>query len=338
VVVAAAGNNNNNAYHYPAAHPNAIAVAATDASDKRAGFSSYGDFVDVAAPGVNIYSTYFDPNQPYRYWGGTSMATPHVAGLAALLFSLNPRLTNAQVRTLIETNTDDLGSAGWDPYFGSGRINARRALAAAAPPPQPSPTPTPHPPLSEWPAGCLDLIADGGFETGLGSWQAKGAWTVDATRAYAGTSAAHFSGGPSAAGALTRRLNLTPPTGALPKEATLLFAYRIQNQDSGWGGSPEAPYDDWLTAEFRATDGSPVSSLLRTGNSADTATDGLPWDRYLYRMQPADLAPLTALGTVDLIFTAGNDADDLPTSFWIDSVWLCVSPPPYSYFLPMLLR
>jgi hypothetical protein len=268
---------------------------------------------------------------------GTSMATPHVAGLAALLFSLNPRLTNVQVRDLIETNAVDLGATGWDPYFGNGRINARKALAAVAPPPQPSPTPTPHPPLSEWPAGCLNLIGDGEFEAGLGSWDAEGSWAVDTTRAYAGTSAAHFSGGPAAAGAFTRRLNLAPTAGALPTEATLWFAYRIENQDRGWGSTPAAPYDDWLTAEFRTTDGAVLSSLLRTGNSADTANAGLPWDRYLYRMQAADLAPLTALGAVDLVFTAGNDADDLPTSFWIDSVRLCASPPPYRYFLPMLL-
>ncbi len=335
VVVAAAGNTGRNTYHYPAAHRNAIAVAATDAYDNRAGFSTYGDFVDVAAPGVNVLSTLMSGG--YGGMSGTSMATPHVAGLAALLFSLNPQLTNAQVRELIEQNVDDLGAAGWDPYFGNGRINARKALAAVAPSPQPSPSPTPHPPLSEWPAGCTDLIADGDFEAGLGSWQASGAWAVDTTRAYSGTNAAHFTGGPNATGTLKRTVKLTPnagaSAGALPKEATLWFAYRIENQDSGWGNSPEAPYDDWLTAEFRSTDGTVVSSLLRTGNSADTATDGLPWDRYLYRMQPADLLPLSALGTVDLVFTAGNDADHLPTNFWIDGVRLCVSPPPYRYFL-----
>jgi subtilisin family serine protease len=323
VVVAAAGNTGRNTYHYPAAHRNAIAVAATDATDKRAGFSTFGDFVDIAAPGVSVLSTLMSGG--YGGMSGTSMATPHVAGLAALIFSLNPQLTNAQVRELIETNVDDLGAAGWDPYFGSGRINAGKSLAAATPPP-----------LSEWPAGCLDLIADGGFETGLGSWQASGAWAVDATRAYAGTGAAHFTGGPNATGALRRTLRLVPAAGAFPKEATLWFAYRIENQDTGWGSSPEAPYDDWLTAEFRSIDGSRVSSLLRTGNSADTANDGLPWDRYLYRMQPADFRPLAALGTVDLIFAAGNDADAQPTSFWIDGVRLCVSPPPYRHFLPML--
>ena len=335
VVVAAAGNTGRETYHYPAAHPNAIAVAATTASDTRAGFSTYGDFVDVAAPGSSVFSTLMSGG--YGNMSGTSMATPHVAGLAALLLSLNPQLTNTQVRELIETNADDLGASGWDKRFGHGRINARKALAAVAPPPQPSPTPTPHPPLAEWPAGCLDLIADGGFEAGLGSWQASGAWAVDTTRTYTGTGAAHFTGGSNAAGTLTRRLRLAPTTGVLPKEATLWFAFRIENQDGGLGSSPEAPYDDWLTAEFRATDGNVVSSLLRTGNSADTAGDGLLWDRYLYRMQPADLLPLNALGTVDLVFTAGNDADAQPTSFWIDAVRLCVSPPPYRHFLPMLL-
>jgi hypothetical protein len=327
VVVAAAGNTGRNTYHYPAAHRNAIAVAATDANDNRAGFSTYGDFVDVAAPGVSVLSTLTSGG--YGAMSGTSMATPHVAGLAALLFSLNPQLTNTQVRELIETNVDDFGAAGWDPYFGSGRINARKSLAVAVPPP-----------LGEWPVGCQDLIADGDFEAGLGSWQASGAWAVDATHTYAGAAAAHFTGGPNATGALTRTLRLVPATGALPKEATLWFAYRIENQDSGWGSSPVAPYDDWLTAEFRATNGSPVSSLLRTGNSADTAAAGLPWDRYLYRMQQGDLLSLGALKTVDLVFTAGNDADAQPTSFWIDGVRLCMTwgDPPKRQYLPLYLN
>ena len=256
------------------------------------------------------------------------MATPHVAGLAGLLFSLNPQLTNAQVRELIEKNVDDLGATGWDPYFGHGRINARKALAAVAPPPQPSPTPTPHPPLAEWPAGCQDLVTDGGFEAGLGVWQASGAWTVDATQAYSGTKAAHFTGGPNASGFLTRTVTLTQTNElgviSFPHEGTLWFAFRIESQDGGWGSTPQAPYDDWLTAEFRSTDGKVVSSLLRTGNTADIAP-GLPWDRYLYRMQPADLQSLGALGAVDLVFTAGNDADAAPTSFWIDAVRLCMT-------------
>ena len=328
VVVAAAGNTGRNTYHYPAAHHNAIAVAATDASDNRAGFSTYGDFVDVAAPGVSVLSTLV--NGGYGGMSGTSMASPHVAGLAGLLFSLNPQLTNAQVRELIEKNVDDRGATGWDIYYGSGRINARKALAAVAPP------------LVEWPAGCQDLVPDGDFEAGLGSWQASGAWAADTTQAYSGTGAAHFTGGPNASGSLTRTLTLTQGTGvaanSFPNEATLWFAFRIESKDSGEGSTPQTPYDDWLTAEFRSTDGKLASSLLRTGNTADIAP-GLPWDRYLYRMQPGDLFSLGTLGTVDLVFTAGNDADTQPTSFWIDAVRLCMTwgEPPRRQYLPLLV-
>ena len=71
--------------------------------------------MDVAAPGSSVFSTLMGGG--YGGMSGTSMATPHVAGLAALLFSLNPQLTNAQVRELIETNADDLGAAGWDKLY-----------------------------------------------------------------------------------------------------------------------------------------------------------------------------------------------------------------------------
>jgi subtilisin family serine protease len=319
VVVAAAGNTGRTSYHYPAAHQHVIAVAATDANDNLASFSTRGDFVDVAAPGSSVWSTF--PGNRYGRMSGTSMATPHVAGLAALILSLNPTLTPDQVRAFIQDHADDLGAAGWDPLFGFGRINAGRALAAVAPHPGPAPSPTPHPPVSEWPANCIDLIADGDFETGLGGWQTSGAVAVDSSRAYSGTHAAHFPGGPNSAGVLTRTIALPP----FPQEATLWFAYRIENQDMGWGATPQAPYDDWATADLKGADGGELVALLRTGNSADTATSGLPWDRYLYRMQFVDLRlPLRLASTVELVFAAGNDSDALPTDFWIDAVRLCV--------------
>ena len=131
VVVFAAGNANRNIDtrpQYPAVYPEVIAVAATDQRDKRASFSNYGKKVDIAAPGVDIYSTV--PNNTYGFSNGTSMAAPHVAGVAALLWSKNPDMTNAQVRKCIEASADniDAKNPGFAGKLGSGRLNAVKAL------------------------------------------------------------------------------------------------------------------------------------------------------------------------------------------------------------------
>ena len=136
VVVFAAGNANNNidtTPQYPAVYPEVIAVAATDQRDKRASFSNYGKKVDVAAPGVNIYSTI--PNNTYGFKNGTSMAAPHVAGVAALIWSKNPDITNVQVRKCIEATTDniDAKNPGFEGKLGSGRLNAVKALLHVPP-------------------------------------------------------------------------------------------------------------------------------------------------------------------------------------------------------------
>ena len=135
IVVAAAGNNGADLRFYPAAYPNAIAVAATNDQDYRSCFSNYGNFTDpfvnVAAPGEGNYSTIpvdASGNDQYAVFSGTSMATPHVSGLAGLLLAQEPSRTNAAVRDLIEGTTEDLGPVGADPFFGTGRINAYRAV------------------------------------------------------------------------------------------------------------------------------------------------------------------------------------------------------------------
>lgn len=126
VVVVSAGNNaqKGNPVEYPAAFPRAIAVAATNSNDYWANFSNVKSYVDVAAPGVNILST--TPGGRFAYMNGTSMAAPHVTGLAALLASRG--LNKEWIRYQIESTATDLGSAGWDPYYGYGRINAQRAV------------------------------------------------------------------------------------------------------------------------------------------------------------------------------------------------------------------
>lgn len=138
VVVFAAGNANADidvTPQYPAVYPEVMAVAATNQSDVRASFSNFGTKVDVAAPGVNIYSAY--PDDTHAFLDGTSMASPHVAGLAALIWSFNRTLTNHQVRQLIERHCDniDARNPGFVGKLGKGRINALRSLANTPPPP-----------------------------------------------------------------------------------------------------------------------------------------------------------------------------------------------------------
>lgn len=129
LVVAAAGNDGQYGVNCPAAYDQIMAVGATTHNDTRAGYSNYGPRLDISAPGGDgsspIYSTI--PGS-YGSMYGTSMATPHVAGLAALLWSFAPGLTHEEVRDIIQSSADDLGTAGWDQYFGHGRINAWRAL------------------------------------------------------------------------------------------------------------------------------------------------------------------------------------------------------------------
>lgn len=129
IVFAAAMNSNSSAPAYPAACTNVVAVAATNSADARASFSNYGSWITIAAPGEGIYTT--TRGGGYGSWNGTSFASPMTAGLAALILSVNPMLTNAQVVDILKKNSDDLGTAGFDQYFGNGRINALRALAAA---------------------------------------------------------------------------------------------------------------------------------------------------------------------------------------------------------------
>ena len=133
ILVAGAGNEGGGVL-YPARYPNCIAVGATDEGDNwcgesiwGAGFSSsYGAEIDVVAPGNNIVSTY--PGGGFAVGSGASMATACVSGMAALTVSVNPNLSNVQVRDVIRSTCDDLMEAGWDEYTGYGRINVLEAI------------------------------------------------------------------------------------------------------------------------------------------------------------------------------------------------------------------
>jgi len=135
LVIAAAGNSRSNQPFYPAALDDVVGVAATRNDDTSWSLSNYGPFVEVSAPGYAIYSTYNDLGNTYsgyNYMSGTSMATPHVAGLAGLLLSQNPALTVAQIRSIMQSTAVDLGAPGRDDNFGYGRIDTFAALQAGA--------------------------------------------------------------------------------------------------------------------------------------------------------------------------------------------------------------
>ncbi|HKV77256.1 MAG TPA: choice-of-anchor D domain-containing protein [Candidatus Sulfotelmatobacter sp.] len=137
VVVAAAGNNNDDARnYYPANLPQVITVAATDHNDNIAYFSNWGSKIDVAAPGVDILSlraagtTMGTPvNSYYTRADGTSMAAPHVSGLASLILAQHPTYSNEDVRQAVRASANNLGTSGFDLNYGYGRINASAALA-----------------------------------------------------------------------------------------------------------------------------------------------------------------------------------------------------------------
>lgn len=212
-VLAVAMMNSNDATRWvPAAYPNVIAVGATDSSDRRAspfdwgGGSCYGNGIDIVAPGNIIYSTVLNNN--YATASGTSMATPLVAALSGLIWSVAPNLTNEQIRQVLhETAIDGVGRAtedtpGWDRYMGYGRIDAAKAVARArqlasqATPTPATPTSTATPTAAATatatrtatptatsaatstplPAACLDSLTNGGFASAEG-------WTLAGRRA-----------------------------------------------------------------------------------------------------------------------------------------------------------
>jgi thermitase len=130
VLVAASGNDNTAQPSFPAAYPEVISVGAVNPDLSFAHYSNYGTYLDVVAPGTNIASTF--SQHRYAALSGTSMAAPHVTALAGLIRSMNPHLTNDDVKQIIIETAADLDENGKDPYYGYGLINVYRALEQAS--------------------------------------------------------------------------------------------------------------------------------------------------------------------------------------------------------------
>ena len=206
VLVAAAGNSGEEAPFYPAAYPGVIAVSATDDLDHVTDFSTFGSWIDLAAPGQSILSLragftdmYAEADEPYvhiidgSYYlaSGTSMAAPHVAGAAAWLRAVSPGLVVDFVYDILTSRADDLldpygrgdNLPGRDPYSGFGRLNMEQALLAAPPLRAVLESPRPHQLVS----GLLTVVGTaagdptGTFVLDYGRGPAPAEWTPLAT-------------------------------------------------------------------------------------------------------------------------------------------------------------
>mgnify|MGYP003631350329 FL=1 len=127
LLVAAAGNAGTSAKSYPASYDAVMSVAAVDSNENRASYSQYNDQVEIAAPGSAVYSTY--PTDTYASLSGTSMATPHVAGGAALVWSYFPQCSNTQIRNALTSAAEDKGANGRDNLYGFGLMQLEDAYS-----------------------------------------------------------------------------------------------------------------------------------------------------------------------------------------------------------------
>lgn len=125
LIIAAAGNNGSSNYSYPGSYGSVISVGAVNSNKSLASFSQRNNQVDLVAPGVGVESTY--PGGRYRSFSGTSMATPHVSGVAALVWSHFPSRSAREIRQALESSAEDLGPPGRDDRFGHGLVNAKAA-------------------------------------------------------------------------------------------------------------------------------------------------------------------------------------------------------------------
>jgi thermitase len=125
LLVAAAGNDGNSTLEYPAAYAEVVSVAASDSNDAHASFSNTNSDVEVDGPGVNVLSTY--SGSSYTTLSGTSMATPHASGVAAIIWDKYPTAAASTIRSKLDASVDDLGVAGRDSTFGFGRVNLLKA-------------------------------------------------------------------------------------------------------------------------------------------------------------------------------------------------------------------
>ena len=183
VVVASAGNSGPGAgVAYPAAYPGVISVGATDSNDAIASFSSTGPGLVLSAPGVSILTLNVTSSEAVPgYWDGTSFSSPMVAGVVALMRSVNSSLTPSQVMTILEQTALDLGTPGYDQSYGYGRVRADLAVAAATTTSSTTSTTLPSGGTTRYEETNVNLLYAGTWTTLSGSTYSGGSFAYTST-------------------------------------------------------------------------------------------------------------------------------------------------------------
>jgi titin len=317
VVVAAAGNDGGDLVSCPAAYPTVIAVGATRIDGQVTFYSNRGAALDIAAPGGDpnvdqdgdgfndgvLQETYCldaftmlitgDYGQFCEmYLSGTSMASPHVAGTAALLLGADPGLSALQVRYLIETTAHDRGAAGWDSEYGHGALDGAAAVASllAGPPPEITPTPFPTPTPIVAPNAPSELVA-----TALSSTSVRLNW-VDNASNESGFRVERATGSGAFSLVATLGANTTTWTNGGLTPATT-YRYRVRAYDA----ATESANSNEATATTAAPPAAPTS-LSATALSSSSVrlnwVDNATTETFQWIERSTDGSTFTSVGVV----------------------------------------
>ncbi|MGL4649962.1 MAG: S8 family serine peptidase, partial [Caldilineaceae bacterium] len=317
----AAGNSNAVACNYsPARVANALTVGATTNVDARSSFSNYGTCVDLFAPGSAITSAWFTNASATAVLNGTSMASPHVAGAAALYLQTNPGASPATVRQALVTNATsgrvtNAGTGSPNLLLFTGFIGAAPSTPTATPvAPSPTPTRTPIPPTATprptatpVPVLCSQRLANGGFESGRTVWAESSAqgYALICSGADCGVAQASprtgawlaWLGGANSETAELRQ-TLTLPAG---QPATLTYQYWVNSTDyCGYDYGYSRLIDGATTVQLRRY------SLCTTANTGGWRADTISLNAYAGK-------------TVTLVFRATTDSSYVSDLF-VDDV------------------
>jgi subtilisin len=180
-MVAAAGNNGSSSMTYPGNYQDVISVASVDPANNHSSWSNYGPNLYISAPGDGILSTM--PGGSYGYKSGTSMATPHVAGVVALILARYPGISRSELLARLQQGALDLGAAGRDDLYGWGLARSREAMDGATAPPPPAPVPlalsvSPTSRSASAEAGSVQLRADSANLALAGDGASTAPWTA----------------------------------------------------------------------------------------------------------------------------------------------------------------